>query len=62
MIDRVIEPGEKSQRSKFCEPVGLKDHAGPDAQQDDADVLHAVVREQAFEIMFHQRIHHAQQC
>ena len=61
VVDRMVEPGQQPERSKFFESVGLKDHAGADAQQDDADILHAMEREETLEVMFHQRIHHAQQ-
>ncbi len=60
MIDRVVEPGEKPQCGKFLQPVGLKDHAGTDAEQNDADVFHAVKRQETLEVVLHERIHHAE--
>ena len=56
----MVEPCQQSEGGEFHQPVGLKDHAGSDAQQDDADVFHAVKREEPLEVMLHQRIHHAQ--
>src|SRR5689334_22849885 len=61
MVDGVVEPCQQRKSSKVRQTVGLKNHTGPDSQQNDADVLNTVVREEAFQIMLHQRVHHAKQ-
>ena len=54
----MVESSQQSKRGQFSQSVGLKDHAGPNAHQDNSNVLHAVKRKESFEIMFHQGVHH----
>ena len=41
--------------------VGQPHHPGTQAQQDDADILDAVIREEPLEIVLHERIQNAEQ-
>ncbi len=62
MIDRVVEARQQPERRQVREAVGLENHSGPDSHEDDPDVFNAVVGQKTFQVMFHQRVHHAQQC
>ena len=61
MIDGVIEPGQQTERRKLLQAIRQKDHPGADAEQNDPDVLDTVEGEQTLEIVFHERVHDAQQ-
>ena len=60
VIQYVIETRGDADRRETRLTTGHGNHAGSDTQQDDADVLDAVIRQQPFEIVLHERIQHAQ--
>ncbi len=61
VIERVIQPRDQSQRRGDRVSAAEKNHREPDADQDNADVLDRMVREQALQIVLHQREQHAEQ-
>ena len=50
------QAGGKPNRGDLAAAVRQPNHARPETEQDDADVLDAVVREQTLEIVLHQRV------
>ena len=61
MIERVKEPGDQRQRGELRVAKGAEEQRRSEPHENDADVLDAVIREQALQIVFHQCVQHAQQ-
>ena len=61
MIDCVIQPTDEAQRGQGHQAVTMKDHPGPNPDQDNADVFDRVIGQQPFKIVFHQGVEHAQE-
>ena len=60
MVGDVEQRGRERERDHRAGIERAGDERRPDAHEDDADVLHAVVREQAFQVVLHQRVEHPQ--
>ena len=61
VVQRVVKPGDQRDGGQVGVAQRAKHQRRAEPDQDDSDVLDAVVRKQALEVMFHQRIEHAQQ-
>ena len=59
VVDRVEDRGGQGEGREFRRTVGVEEQGGADADQDDADVLDAVEREQALDVVLHQGVKHA---
>ena len=62
MVEGVIKAGNQRERGQIRLPQRAKHQRRAKADEDDADVLNAVPREQPFEVVLHQRVENAQQC
>ena len=61
MVDGVVETAHEAQHGQRGKPVAQEHHPRPHADEDDADVLDGVIREQALEVVLHQRVEHTQE-
>ena len=61
VVEGVIEAGHEPHRRKGRQPVALEHEPGADAEEDDPDVLDRVIGQESLEIVFHERVQHAQQ-
>ena len=61
VIERVVKPGDQGQGSQVRISERVKHQRRAEPNQDDADVLDAMVGQQALQIVFHQRIEDAYQ-
>ena len=55
MVERVQHRPHEAQHRHHRPPIGQPQHAHPHAQQDDPDILHAMIGEQPLEIVLAQR-------
>ncbi len=61
VIEHVQQPGGKTDDTRAAVmPVAKPKHTGADAEQDDPDVLDAVIGEQPLQIVLRQREQHAE--
>ena len=60
VVDGVIQPGQERQRGEHRMAAVQKHQRRAQAHQDDANVFDAVIRQQTLEVMFHERVEHAQ--
>ena len=60
VVQHVVEAGGDADRGQSLAVHRERHHAGAQPEQDDADVLDAVVGEQPLEVVLHQRIQHAE--
>ncbi|EKD37329.1 MAG: hypothetical protein ACD_75C01172G0003 [uncultured bacterium] len=56
VVETMVQGGDQGQGGDFHMVLGIKNHRQAEADIDDADVFHAVIGEQPFEIMLHQGI------
>ena len=59
MVDGVVESRDEGDRSQPGVAQGDKHHRGAEPDENDSDILDAVIGQQAFEIVLHQRVEHA---
>ena len=59
VIDGVEDRGSQGEGREFGRPMGIQEQGGADADQDDADVLDAVERQEALDVVLHQGVEHA---
>ena len=60
VVQAMIEGGDQGQGGNFQVVGGMKDHRQAKADIDNADILDAVIGEQALEIVLHQGVQHPQ--
>ena len=58
VIQHVVQTGRQSYGGDVAPPIGESDHPRAKAQENDPDVLNAVVRQESLQIVLHQRIEH----
>ena len=58
MVQNVIQTGRQPNRGDIVPAVREPHHPCAKPQQNDPDILDAVVREESFEIVLHQRVEH----
>ena len=61
MVEGVIETSDQSERGQIRLAQRAKHQRRAEADKNDADILDAVPREQALEVVLHQRVEHSQQ-
>ena len=59
MIEHVQQRRGEGERRRQSHAIGLEGEREPQADEDDADILHRVIGEQALQIVLHQRVEHA---
>jgi hypothetical protein len=59
VVEDVQQRRRESESSRPAEAVDLKSKREPEADEDDADILHRVIGKQPLQIVLHQRVEHA---
>jgi hypothetical protein len=58
VVEHMVETGRQPDCADVVAAVGQTHHPCTKAEQNDADILDAVVRQETFEIVLHQRVQH----
>ena len=61
VVERVVERRDQAERARRRVAEAEEHHRHAQAEQDDADVLHRVIREQPFQVVLHQGVEHAEE-